>query len=71
MRIEIISVVEKDCVEVTTTQPLPLYRRYGPDHWCHYLGDLHGWNRYTETEFLEEAYQTWLRNEQQAKTTNK
>ena len=70
MKIEIISVMNKDCAEVTTNEPMPLYRRYEADHWCHYLGDLHGWHRYTVTEFLEETYQIWVR-ENGTKARNK
>lgn len=61
MKLEIIKVEQKDCTEVITTEPLPLYRRHGPDHWEHFLGDLGGWHRYTSTKFLEEAYQIWAR----------
>ena len=61
MKIKIVKVEYKDFVEVTTNEPLPLYRRYTPDHWDHYLGDLHGWHRYTFTEFLEEAYQQFMK----------
>jgi len=61
MKIEFISVVEMECWEVTTNEPLPLYRRYGPDHYEHYLGDLHGWRRYPDTEILEEVYDEWTK----------
>jgi len=68
MKVEILSVVEKECLEITTNEPLPMYRRYGPDHWCIYLGPNHGWNRYRFTEFLEESYQKYLKdNAKQAK----
>ena len=56
---EIISVTKKDVEEVTTNEPLPLYRRYSPDHWEHYLGDFAGWRRYIVTQFLEAAYKRW------------
>ena len=67
MKVEIISVVEKDCLEITTNEIMPLYRRYDSDYWCHYLGDLHGWHKYMDTEFLEDAYQRWVKNEQAEK----
>ena len=63
MKIEIISVIKKEFEEVTTNEPLPFYRRHSPDHWEHFLGDLHGWAKYTFTELLEETYQKWMRKE--------
>ena len=62
MKIEILKVEFKECAEVTTNEPLSFYRRYAPDHWEHFLGDLDGWHRYPFTEFLEEAFQVWVKN---------
>lgn len=61
MKIEIVSVVKKEFEEVTTNEPLPFYRRHTPNHWDHFLGDLHGWHRYMDPGLLEEAYQVWQR----------
>ena len=61
MKLEIIKVERKNFVEVTTNEPLPLYRRHNPDHWEHRLGDLHGWHRYMMPDILEDAYQEFMR----------
>ena len=61
MQIEIIKVEQKDCIEVTTNEDMPLYRRHEPNVWYHFLGENFGWQEYRFTEFLEEAYQIWLR----------
>ena len=61
MKIEIISVTKKDFEEIETNEPSPFYRRYAPDHWGHFLGDLHGWHRYMKPDILEEAYQEFMR----------
>ena len=61
MKLEIKSVTPGEFDLIETNEPLPMYRRYGPDQWEHYLGDLHGWHKYMDSEFLEEAYQLWLR----------
>ena len=67
MKIEIKSVTKGEFEEVHVlhiyphNQQLNLYRRYEPDHWCHFLGDLHGWHRYMAPDILEESYQLWMR----------
>ena len=79
MKIEIISVTKGEFEEVNIlhiyphSQQMHRYRRYvtpitGEIVWEHYLGNLHGWHRYTVTEFLEDAYQIWLRNEKSTAT---
>lgn len=66
MKIEIKSVTRGVVDLIETKEPLPLYRRFiNPDTeeitWEHHLGDLHGWHRYTVTEFLEEVYDEWTK----------
>ena len=67
MRIEIKSVTHGEFEEVYVqhiyphSQQMNLYRRYGPDHWSHFLGDLHGWHRYMTPEILEEKFQEFMR----------
>ena len=63
MKIEIISVKKTEVEEITTNEPSPFYRRYAPDHWSHFLGDLHGWHRYMSPDILEEAYDEYMRKE--------
>ena len=69
MNIKIISVEDKECKEIEILHIYPhstqkhLYRRYGPEHWCHFLGSLHGWNRLLDATLYEETYQTWKLNE--------
>ncbi len=72
MKINILSVTHGEFEAVETNEPLPSYRRYGPEHWDHYLGDLHGWHRLMDASLYEEVYQEWKRiNGKQTKTFNK
>jgi len=69
MKIEIVCVEKKDFEEVHIMHIYPphnrreenIYRRYGPDHWTHYLGTHHQFLRYAEPEFLETKYQDYMR----------
>ena len=65
---KIISVTKKDFEEITTDEKYaPLYRRLEPQRWEHWMGDNHGWISYRFTEFLEQAYDEWVRKERNAK----
>ena len=58
---KILSVTQKDYAEVETDEGL--YRRFENGVWEHYLGKgkYGGWIEYSFTEFLDEAYDQWIR----------
>ena len=57
---KIIKVTPGEHEEIVTDEPfLNLYRRLGPNIYEHWLGDNHGWLPYRFTDFLEEAYKIW------------
>ena len=72
MNIKIISVEDKECQEIEILHIYPhstqkhLYRRYGPDHWEHFLGTLHGWNRLIDATLYEGTYQEWIREQKKS-----
>lgn len=61
MKIEIIKVEKGEFELITTNEPLPMYRRYGPDHYEHQLG-VHGWHRLIDASIYEDAFKLWMRN---------
>ena len=68
MHIEILKVEELTYSKVKVNHLYPhgesqlhRYRRYSPTHWCHFLGDNHGWHRVSEVDILEDAFQIWKR----------
>jgi hypothetical protein len=66
---KIISVIKKEYEEITTDETYgPLYRRLEPEIWEHWMGENHGWINYRFTDFLESAYDEWVRKERNAKT---
>ena len=65
---KIISVIKKEFEEITTDEKYaPFYRRLEPERWEHWMGDNHGWISYRFTDFLEKAYEEWVRKERHAK----
>ena len=65
---KIISVIKKEFEEITTDEKYaPFYRRLEPERWEHWMGDNHGWISYRFTDFLEQAYDGWVRKERHAK----
>ena len=76
MKIEIKSVTKGEFDLIETNEPMPFYRRYVESaqgfktvRWEHLVGD--GWMEYRFTEFLDEAYQAWLKEHPEWEKTSK
>jgi len=64
--LKILSVTQKEYAEVETDEKVfPIYRRLEKGVWEHFLGEAvqGGWIAYRFTEFLDEAYDIWMREQ--------
>ena len=69
MKIEIKSVIKGIFDLIETNEPMPFYRRFvvksfgGIEtvRYEHFLGENFGWTDYPFTEFLDEAYDEWMK----------
>ena len=73
---KIISITKGEYDLIETNEPMPFYRRcvesaqgFKTVRWEHLTGD--GWMEYRFTEFLDEAYQAWLKEHPEWEKTSK